>query len=306
MAICSKNEINNAKGGFDHPDSVLQLSDFTVIKADWNLKITNIYDIADELNIGFESMVFLDDNPTERDMVRREFHGSISVPEIGSDITKFREILDSSQLFTTIAFSQEDELRNDYYEDNKKREATIANFGSYDEYLKSLEMRAELSIFKGSDTKRITQLINKTNQFNLTGLKVSETEIDLIGEDTKKIALHARLSDKFGPNGLVSVIIGTIEGNSLTIDLWVMSCRVFNRTLEHAIIGEFLKSAKARGIETCIGKYIPTRRNAIVATLYEELGFSQTRIAGGTHMFELSLVLYDVPQNLNMKTEWVQ
>ena len=147
LAVCSKNDIENAKNGFKHPDSVLKLSDFTAFKANWDLKTKNIYDIAEEINIGIESIVFLDDNPVERDLVRKEFNGSVSVPEIGNDITLYREILDASQLFTITSISLEDKNRNTFYENDKKREKAIKSFEDYDEYLKSLEMKAEVSSF---------------------------------------------------------------------------------------------------------------------------------------------------------------
>ena len=303
LAICSKNDIENAKNGFKHPDSVLQFSDFTVFKANWDLKIKNIYDIAEEINIGLESIVFLDDNPVERDIVRKEFNGSVSVPEIGDDITLYREILDASQLFTVTSFSQEDEKRNEFYENDKKREKTIANFEDYDAYLKSLEMKAEVSLFNKSYTNRITQLTNKTNQFNLTTLRVSEHEMESAINNPSKIALYARLSDKFGENGLVSVIQGTIEGNKLVIDLWVMSCRVFKRTLEHTLIYEFLKEAKSRNIKAVFGKYIPTQKNKIVSELYEELGFSNIGEEDGSTIFELCLEKYEIPTNPNITLE---
>tara|TARA_Y100000768_G_scaffold167074_1_gene125093 strand:+ start:1391 stop:3172 length:1782 start_codon:yes stop_codon:yes gene_type:complete len=303
LAVCSKNDIENAKNGFNHPDSVLKLSDFTAFKANWDFKTKNIYDIAKEINIGLESLVFLDDNPVERDIVRKEFNGSVSVPEIGDDVTLYREILDASQLFTITSFSQEDEMRNEFYENDKKREKAIANFEDYDAYLKSLEMKAEVGLFNKSYLNRITQLINKTNQFNLTTIRVLEHEMESSINNPSKIALYARLSDKFGENGLVSVIHGTIEGTKLVIDLWVMSCRVFKRTLEYTIMYEFLKEAKSRNIKTVYGKYIPTQKNKIVSELYAELGFSNIGEEDDATIFELCLEKYDIPTNSNITLE---
>ena len=300
LAVCSKNDIENAKNGFKHPDSVLKLSDFTAFKANWDLKTKNIYDIAEEINIGIESIVFLDDNPVERDLVRKEFNGSVSVPEIGNDITLYREILDASQLFTITSISLEDKNRNTFYENDKKREKAIKSFEDYDEYLKSLEMKAEVSSFNKTYINRITQLTNKTNQFNLTTLRVSQHDMESAIDNPSKISLYARLSDKFGENGLVSVIQGNIEENKLFIDLWVMSCRVFKRTLENTIIYEFLKEAKSRNIEYVYGKYIPTEKNKIVSEIYEELGFSRIGQEGDVTIFELCLDKYDIPENLNI------
>lgn len=300
LAVCSKNEFNNAKSGFDHPDSILKYDDFASFKANWDPKSENIKEIADDINIGLESLVFIDDNPAEREIVRKEFGSLITVPEIGNDIVNFRAILDEADLFTITSFSNEDLKRNKFYKDNKKREKFLSNFKNYDEYLKSLKMSAEIDFFKEIYLDRITQLTNKTNQFNLTTKRMTLQEIKKSAEDINKISLYARLTDKFGDNGLISIIQGTISKNLVEIDLWLMSCRVFKRTLEHSLFYTFLKEAKNRGIKTVIGKYLPTKKNHIVSGLYEEMGFNFIKESDGIKIFKLDIQNLEIPRNSNI------
>ena len=145
MAVCSKNDFENAKSGFDHPDTILKFEDFTSFKANWDPKSKNIHEIANEINIGLDSLVFIDDNPVERDFVRKEFGSIVTVPEIGDDVVNYRSILDGADLFTLTSLSKEDVKRNEYYKNNKKRDQFLSTFENYDEYLKSLEMKAEIA-----------------------------------------------------------------------------------------------------------------------------------------------------------------
>ena len=300
LAVCSKNDFDNARSGFNHPDSILKFSDFTVFKANWDTKTKNIYDIAQEINIGLDSIVFIDDNPLERDIVRKEFSGVVSVPDIGDDVTRYREILDGSELFNITSLSEEDKKRNDFYKKDKKREKTAFNFTDYNDYLKSLKMIAEIGRFNKAYLTRITQLTNKTNQFNLTTKRMTEKDIEYIMNDDLSISLYAKLDDKFGENGLVSVMQGNIKGSSVSIDLWLMSCRVFKRTLEYTIFYEFAKLARSKNINTIIGKYMPTKKNKIVSDIYKELGFSMVDENNGTLTFELNLLAYEIPENKNI------
>ena len=206
LAVCSKNEFDTAKSGFDHPDSVLKFEDFASFKANWDPKSKNIHEIANEINIGLDSLVFIDDNPVERDIVRKEFGSLVSVPEIGDDVVYYRAILDGADLFTTTSLSSEDMKRNEYYKSNQKREQFLSTFKNHNEYLKSLKMKAEIAPYKNIYLSRISQLINKTNQFNLTTKRMSLQEVEKTIAEKNKISLYARLSDKFGDNGLVSLI----------------------------------------------------------------------------------------------------
>jgi FkbH-like protein len=303
LAVCSKNEFDTAKSGFDHPDSILKFEDFTSFKANWDPKSKNIHEIADEINIGLESLVFIDDNPVERDIVRKEFGSIITVPEIGDNVVHYRKILDGADLFTVTSLSSEDVKRNEYYKNNQKRENFLSTFENYDEYLKSLKMKAEIAPYKKIYLSRISQLINKTNQFNLTTKRMSLQEVEKAMVEKNKISFYARLIDKFDDNGLVSLIQGTILGSEVEIDLWLMSCRVFKRTLEHSLLYSFLQEAKNRDIKTVRGRYVPTKKNHIVSNLYKEMGFLFVGEKEGSQIFEIDLKKYSIPNNPNIIIE---
>lgn len=303
LAVCSKNEFNNAKSGFDHPDSILKFDDFASFKANWKPKSNNIHEIANDINIGLDSLVFIDDNPVERDLIRKEFKSIVTVPEIGDDIANYRKILDNADLFTLTSLSSEDIKRNEYYKNNQKREKFLSTFKNYNEYLKSLKMKAEIDHYKKIYLSRIYQLTNKTNQFNLTTKRMSLQEIEKSMQESNKISLYARLIDKFGDNGLVSLIQGTISTNKVEIDLWLMSCRVFKRTLEHSLLYSFLSEAKNRNIKTVRGKYVPTKKNNIVSNLYKEMGFLLVEENDKSQIFEMDLEKYSIPNNPNIIIE---
>ena len=300
LAVCSKNDFENAKSGFDHPDTILKFEDFTSFKANWDPKSKNIHEIANEINIGLDSLVFIDDNPVERDFVRKEFGSIVTVPEIGDDVVNYRSILDGADLFTLTSLSKEDVKRNEYYKNNKKRDQFLSTFENYDEYLKSLEMKAEIAPYKDIYLERISQLTNKTNQFNLTTKRMSLQEIEKSAEAKNTISLYARLIDKFGDNGLVALIQGNILKDIVEIDLWLMSCRVFKRTLEHSLLYSFLEEVKNRDIKIVRGKYIPTKKNHIVSNLYEEMGFLLLDENDGTKIFEINLENFIIPTNSNI------
>jgi FkbH-like protein len=272
LAVCSKNDEVNAREGFAHPDSILALDDFSCFRANWEPKHQNIRDIAQVLNIGIDSLVFADDNPVERDIVRSQ-EPHVAVLELGSDVAKYINIIDKSGLFETISLSNDDLLRNSFYADNAVRRDTQCRFENYDDFLCSLGMVAEIKPIIPMYLDRATQLVNKTNQFNLTTKRYTLTELKAIAEDGRHIALYGRLHDKFGDNGLVSVIVGTIQGNELHLDLWLMSCRVLKRGMETAMLDQLVANAHDRGVKSIVGYYYSTAKNNIVSGLYEEMGF---------------------------------
>jgi FkbH-like protein len=227
LAVCSKNDLEVAKKGFSHPDSVLQLKDITVFKANWEPKHENIKAIAREINIDLGSLVFLDDAPSERDIVSAQTP-TVKVPNLGNDVARYVEILDRSGYFETISISAEDLKRKRLYGENIKRQLA-SRYKDYDEFLESLEMKAEIKPFSSVYLERITQLVNKTNQFNLTTKRYTFSQIEAISRNPQCIALYGRLTDKFGDNGLVSVMIGDIRNDEIQISLWLMSCRVIKR-----------------------------------------------------------------------------
>jgi len=272
LAACSKNESDNAKEGFTHPDSVLAHDDFAAFEANWDPKHTNVLKISAELNLDLDSFVFIDDNPAERQIVRDSLP-TVSVPDVGTDVLDFIDNIDKNYYFETVAISREDLKRADFYKNNAKQIQNKFNSVDYDDYLQSLRMVAEIQPFSSVHFVRITQLINKTNQFNLTTKRYTLADIELITQCSEYITLYGRLEDIYGVNGLVSVIIGKTHNLECHIELWLMSCRVLKRTMEQSMLDELVTRCRARGIETIIGYYYKTAKNGIVANLYAEFGF---------------------------------
>ena len=272
LAVCSKNDFENAKEGFDHPETVLKFSDFTVFKANWTDKYLNILDIAKELNIGIDSIVFIDDNPVERELVSSQL-SNITVPNIGENIESFIEYIDKNGYFEPVTLIDDDINRNRYYEDNKKRTLDEASFKSYDDFLLSLKMTASIKIFSSLYLDRITQLTNKTNQFNLTTKRYTAGEIKNISESKDYLKIYGKLSDKYGDNGLIAIIIGNIKSNKCHIDLFLMSCRILKRGMEFAMLDELIKQCSEKEINEIIGYYYKTAKNSMVSDLYNQLGF---------------------------------
>jgi FkbH-like protein len=273
LSVASKNELSNALEGINHPDSILKEGNFASIKANWRNKHENISEIAKELNIFEDSMVFVDDNPAER-LIVEKYLPDVFVPELNDDITEYINIIDKSGLFEPVSISGDDMLRNENYQANKTRAELTNNYSDYQEYLLDLDLKAEISCFKDIYLDRIVQLINKTNQFNLTSYRYSLSDIIKMLENDNTIALYGRLEDRFGDNGLVSVIIARKEGDEMSILLWVMSCRVFKRDMEYAMFDELIKHVKNKGCTNLIGRYIPTKKNSIVSPLFNTLGFN--------------------------------
>lgn len=275
LAVCSKNDDANAREGFGHPDSVLALTDFSAFRANWEPKHQNIREIARALNIGIDSVAFVDDDPVERDRVRSQ-EPQVSVPELGNNVAKFIDIVDKTGFFETVSLTLDDLKRSSFYSDNAVRQEMQKSFENYDDYLRSLCMVAEIKPFAPVYFDRITQLINKTNQFNLTTRRYTLDEVKAIAADDRYLTLYGRLQDKFGDNGLVSVMIGGIKKDGLHIDLWLMSCRVLKRGMESAMLDQFVAAAQAGGIKALMGYYYPSAKNRMVSGLFKEMGFQNT------------------------------
>jgi FkbH-like protein len=301
LAVCSKNDVDNAKEGFSHPDSILKLEDFSVFKANWNPKPENIREIAAELNIGLDSMVFVDDNPAERALVEEQLP-EVAVPNVGTDVSAFAEILEHERFFEVDKVVQDDLSRSAYYSSNAERSSAQARFSNYGEYLTSLEMTAEIAPFAPVYLERITQLINKTNQFNLTTRRYTSSEVEAIAQDSAFVTLYGRLSDKFGDNGLVSVLIGKVLGHTLEVDLWLMSCRVLKREMEFGMFDALVEQCQTLGIRKIVGVYIPSKKNGLVAGHYASLGFSS--MGGGSEGRELWS--YEVPSTYEPRTQYIR
>lgn len=276
LNINSKNEEKNALSGLNRPDSVLHPNDFISIKANWKNKDENFSEIASELNLGTDSLVFVDDNPAEREIVRQKFPSS-AVPEI-SNPESYIKILDRSGFFEVTIFSIDDARRNEMYKANIERAKCEKKFSNYREYLLSLNMKAEVKSFEPIFMSRIAQLTNKSNQFNLTTLRCTQADVENFASDKNYITLYGRLFDKFGDNGVVSVVFGHIDsknGDFFHIDLWLMSCRVLKRDMELAMLDELVSRAKCCGVKKLFGYYHPTGKNAIVKDFYAIHGFEK-------------------------------
>lgn len=301
LAVCSKNEIENAKEGFSHPDSILKLEDFSAFKANWNPKPESIREIAAELNIGLESVVFVDDNPAERALVADQLP-EVAVPDVGSAVSRFPEILEHERYFEVDKIVQDDLNRSTYYNSNAQRSAHQAGFRDYGEFLTSLEMTAEIAPFSPVYLERITQLINKTNQFNLTTKRYTSAEVEAIAQEPGFITLYGRLADRFGDNGLVSVLIGRVFEETVELDLWLMSCRVLNREMEVAMFDALVEKCQAQGIRKIVGVYIPSKKNSMVAGHYAGLGFNRVEeTSDGREVWD-----YVVTQAYSARTRFIR
>ncbi len=272
LAVCSKNDFKNAKEGFEHPESILKFDDFTSFKANWNPKHENILDMAREINIGIDSLVFIDDNPVERDIVSSQVP-SVSVPDVGNDVIHFIDHIDRNGYFEPISLLADDINRNKYYKDNKKRANEQSTFKSYDDFLVSLDMTAVVKSFSSVYLDRITQLTNKTNQFNLTTKRYTAGEIENIATNNEYIKIYGKLTDKYGDNGLIAISIGRIKDRQCFIDLWIMSCRVLKRDMEFAMLDELVRQCKEKDVSEIIGYYCKSAKNNMVSDLYEKFGF---------------------------------
>ncbi len=291
LAVNSKNDLENALDGLKHPDSILSPEDFIVIKANWNNKDQNIEDISNELSILPDSFVFVDDNPAEREIVSAQISG-IAVPEMDC-AEKYISVLDRNAYFELTSYTADDINRNEMYQSNLKRMTSEKSFADYDDYLRSLEMNAVIDDFDPVYLNRIVQLTNKSNQFNLTTKRYTQAEMEEVFRDENHICLYGKLDDKFGSNGVVSVIIGKKDQDVLHIELWLMSCRVLKRNMEHAMLDSLVMAARENNINKITGYYYKTAKNAMVSNLYGELGFELiNRKENGDAVFTLDTADY--------------
>ncbi len=292
ICIASKNNEETAKEPFEkHPDMVLKLDDIAVFQANWETKVDNIRTIQSILNIGFDSMVFLDDNPFERNMVRENIKG-ITVPELPEDPAEYLEYLYSLNLFETASYSNLDKDRTKQYQVEAKRVSLSKTFTNEADFLKSLNMVSVVSGFTKFNTPRVAQLSQRSNQFNLRTVRYTDADIEALANDPNVIDLSFTLEDKFGDNGLIAVVIMTpLDKETLFVDTWFMSCRVLKRGMENFTLNTMVEKAKAAGYKKIIGEYLPTPKNKMVENHYTDLGF--TKIEGADiAQFELNVNEY--------------
>ena len=276
VAVCSKNTESVAKEPFEkHPDMVLRLDDISVFIANWENKADNIRQIQKILNIGFDSMVFLDDNPFERNMVRENIL-EITVPELPEDPAEYLEYLYTLNLFETVSFSNEDVERTKLYQIEAQRASIQEKFTNEDDFLKSLNMTSLVESFTAFNRPRVAQLSQRSNQFNLRTVRYTDSEIEKISLSPNYFTFAFTLEDKFGDNGLICVIIlRKIDLKTVFIETWFMSCRVLKRGMENFVLNTIIDFSKENGFEIVKGEYIPTIKNDMVKDHYLNLGFAE-------------------------------
>jgi FkbH-like protein len=285
LAVCSKNDEANALEPFErHPEMALKQSDIAAFAINWSDKPANIRAIATELNIGLDALVFVDDNPFERNLVRRELP-MVAVPEVGEDPVGFIAAIADAGYFEALAITEEDRERTVQYHGNRAREALRSSATDLEGYLRGLEMRLVWRGFDRIGLARTVQLINKSNQFNLTTRRYTEAEVLAVMDDPTAFGLQLRLIDRFGDNGVIAIVIGRkVADRDLMIDTWLMSCRVLGRQVEEATLELVAQQAKLLRARRLIGEYIPTKKNGMVKDHYAKLGFTvmETTPAGGS------------------------
>ncbi|HET6194404.1 MAG TPA: HAD-IIIC family phosphatase [Acetobacteraceae bacterium] len=275
LAVCSKNDEANALEPFDsHPEMVLRRGDIASFVANWSDKAGNIRAIAEELNIGLDSLVFIDDNPFERNLVRQELP-MVAVPEVSDDPTYYPLAIADAGYFEGLSVTDEDRERTGQYQGNKARDALKASATDLPAYLRGLEMQLVWKRFDRVGLQRIVQLINKSNQFNLTTRRYTEEEVLAVMADPSAFGLQLRLLDRFGDNGVIAIVIGRLdEDRDLDIDTWLMSCRVLGRQVEPTTLNLIAQQAQALGARRLVGSYVPTKKNGMVRNHYAGLGFT--------------------------------
>ncbi|MCO6437783.1 MAG: HAD family hydrolase [Phycisphaerae bacterium] len=274
LAVCSKNDESIARRAFtDHPETILKLDDFVAFKANWQPKSDNLRAIAEELSLGLDSFVFVDDNPAEREQVR-QILPQVAIPEVGDDPAEYPAMLDAGHYFEAVALTAEDRERTQTYRRRRAAGEALAAATDLTAYLKSLDMWAIVRPFDEASLERITQLTNKTNQFNVTTRRVTPAQMEALADDPQAVTRYVRLRDCFGDHGLICVFSATVDGEVMTVQDWLMSCRVLKRGVEFLLFNDILEEARRRGVRVIAGVYRPTERNALVKDLYRDLGFS--------------------------------
>ena len=274
LAVCSKNTDAIAREVFEkHTEMILRIDDISCFMANWDDKATNLARIAEQLNIGVNSLVFVDDNPAERAIVRR-LRPEVSVPELPEDPSGYIPALERHRYFQTVSLSTEDLKRTDYYRADAARQVAESSAEDIEGFLKSLEMTARVTPIDASSLERSVQLIHRSNQFNLTTRRRSIAEVQSLLKDEVWLTVTVSLRDRFGDNGLISVVLAHADGDVLDIDTWLMSCRVLKRGVEQFLLNHLADQARGRGLSALRGEYIPTAKNGLVRDHYAKLGFS--------------------------------
>lgn len=304
LGACSKNDYENAIEPFRrHPEMVLREEHFVSFKANWEPKAQNLVEMANELNLGLDSFIFVDDNPAEIEIVR-QFAPEVTTILLDPDPSMFVKQLQESRLFERFIITGEDTQRTEQYKKEAERRSLLTSAVDMDSYLESLDMTGTFTDFNALDLPRIVQLINKSNQFNLTTRRRTESEIEKLTKDSRYHGFSMRLSDRFGDHGLISVVICFLgENKTLEIDTWLMSCRVLKRQVEEEVLNEIVRLAKKTGSQKVRGLYLPTAKNGMVSDLYPRLGFQSMSAGENGSEFELPVESFNkIPTNITVNS----
>ena len=301
LAVCSKNDLDKAQEPFQkHPEMVLRLDDIVSFKANWEPKSENIRAMAPELNLGLDSFVFVDDNPAEIEIVR-QFVPEVTTILLGADPSDYVAQLADCRWFEPRSITNEDAERTSQYRSDAQRKNLEASVTDMDSYLASLAMESTISEFVPVDVPRLSQLINKSNQFNLTTHRRSEAEVIAVMNDKNFASFSVRLKDRFGDHGLISIVIGEKVGDALRIDTWLMSCRVLKRGVEEEVLNELVRLARLKDCQSLLGTFLPTPKNEMVRDFFARMGFTLTTESETKREFELKLdVFQPVPTKIKI------
>jgi FkbH-like protein len=303
LAVSSKNNDETARSAFrEHTEMILKESDIAVFQANWTDKASNLEAIASALSIGIDSLVLLDDNPAERAQTRAALP-MVAVPELPNDPAYFAETLLAAGYFEAVVFSDDDVIRAASYAENAQRAEVMAKSRDLGDYLASLDMTLTCGPVDPSNRARVAQLTNKSNQFNLVTRRLTESEFEALEADPSVITLQAKLTDRFGDMGLISVVTCAIDGSQATVTDWLMSCRVLGRKVEEAIYDTLVTTLAKRGVQKLRASYLPTKKNNMVSEHFDRLGMTRVEeTAEGAHHYEISVPDYVSP-SFPMKIE---
>lgn len=306
LAICSKNNYDDAIKVFqEHPFQILKEEHFAAMRINWQNKATNIAELAKEINIGLESMVFFDDNPVERAQVSQT-HPEVLVVDLPKNPRLYRETLENLNVFDVLSLTKEDMARGEMYAGKRKRAELETSMDSIEDFLRTLDLKVRVKPVNDFDTPRVVQLIGKTNQFNLTTRRYTDAEVKQFREEDTSIVYSMAVTDKFGDEGVVGVAIVKKKDDDWWIDNMLMSCRVIGRSVETALLAKIVKDARAEGASRIIGEYIPTKKNPPAAGVYENHGFgmpAQTEDDGTSWILNLESETVDVPEWIELTEE---
>ncbi|MGY5864183.1 MAG: HAD-IIIC family phosphatase [Candidatus Thorarchaeota archaeon] len=302
LAICSKNNYDDAIKVFqEHPFQILKEEHFAAMRINWQNKASNIAELAKEINIGLDSMVFFDDNPVERAQVSQTLP-EVFVVDFPKNPRLYRETLENLNVFDVLSLTKEDMARGEMYAGKRKRAELETSMDSIEDFLRTLDLKVRIKPVDDFDTPRVVQLIGKTNQFNLTTRRYTDAEIQQFREQATSIVYSMAVTDKFGDEGVVGVAIVKKKDDDWWIDSMLMSCRVIGRSVEIALLAKIVRDARAEGASRIIGEYIPTKKNPPAAQVYENHGFgmpAQTEENGTSWILNLETDTVDVP-------EWIE